>query len=171
MEELKKRVSICMSNLFEQDFHLIREDLHERTISSTLAYYLKHVFPSYNVDCEYNGNIDNQYRRKAVNMYLQGRQIKFDENVHSVYPDIIIHKRGRNDKNRLLIEIKKSTNRYSNFDKEKLVFFTHPERNTEYLYDYGCFVKIFTGNANMKRYSITWYHEGQIIRQKEIFNL
>ncbi|HOX77162.1 MAG TPA: hypothetical protein PLW31_03905 [Bacteroidales bacterium] len=163
MEELKRRLSICLSLLFEEDFHLIKEDLHERTISHKLASYLQQVFHFYHVDCEYNGNVDNEDRRKKIDRYLRNREIHLDEEDHSVFPDIIIHERGINDRNRLVIEIKKSTNHYIDFDLEKLGFYTNSLQNREYPYDFGCFIKIYTGDENIKRYEMTWFHEGAAI--------
>lgn len=171
MDELKRRLVVCMALLFEKDFHLISEDLHERTIAHRLASYLQQVFPSFHVDCEYNGNVFHDRRRKKIDLILERRVVHVVADEHSVFPDIIIHERKNIEHNKLVIEIKKSSNQNFEFDLEKLIFFTHPERNADYQFDFGCFIKIFTGNENVKRYTMTWYQGGEVRFPEETINL
>ncbi|KPD09241.1 hypothetical protein AM501_05240 [Aneurinibacillus migulanus] len=78
--------------------YLLRFNVSERAIAHRLAVYLENEFPSWNIDCEYNRNID-QIKR------IPGE----GKTENAVFPDIIIHHRGTQD-NLLAIEIKKSNN-------------------------------------------------------------
>ena len=73
-------------------------------------------------------------------------------------PDIIIHERGPQGRNILVIEVKKSSNQESEtLDRNKLIIFTQEPLN----YDFGLFLKIDIENNND---IIDWYYNGtQII--------
>lgn len=170
MMELQKKLKTGLTMLFENDFHLISEDLNERTISQRLAYYLQGLFSDYNVDCEYNGNIFHESKRKKIYRITGNQKTEFKISEHSVFPDIIVHKRKKNEGNLLIIEMKKSTNRNIKFDIEKVKYYTDPDRNTDYPYDFGCFLIIHTKKPNIKKADIQWYYNGKIM-SKELFRL
>ena len=85
------------------DVYLLENDLHERTITHKLAEYLQPLFPGWNVDCEYNRDGHEPKRVRLRPIPEQGG----DEG-SNVFPDIIVHRRGDNDHNLLIIEAKKS---------------------------------------------------------------
>ena len=68
-------------------------DIHEQALSHRLAYHLENsnFFTGYNVDCEYNRHGDDTKEDS------EGR----------FRPDIIIHVRGNDDDNLIMIETKK----------------------------------------------------------------
>ena len=122
--------------LIEKDGYLLKVNANERSITHCLAIHLESVFPGYNVDCEYN--------RDGVDpKILNGFKKKIDsddENGITVYPDIIIHHRGRGKKcNFMVIEAKKISNR-DDSDKEKLVIF-----KKELFYTHAYFVRFPVG--------------------------
>lgn len=61
-----KGINIAISELCEKDRHLLSHDLNERTIAHKLALYLQEEFQEYNVDCEYNRNIDEMNKQKRI---------------------------------------------------------------------------------------------------------
>lgn len=95
-ERLKEIFEECIQQLYDNDFYLIEYDVHENAVSNRLAIYLSQYkeFDGYNIDREYNKNRHDQKR-------LQHRDNK------PVRPDIIIHKRGDNSDNLVVIELKK----------------------------------------------------------------
>ncbi|MBE0337119.1 hypothetical protein [Paenibacillus sp. 23TSA30-6] len=126
--DIKQRVDRAISNLFEHDQYLLSHDLHEGTITHKLAVYLQEEFNEYDVDFEYNRNVDEESKKKMI-YFLEKeceeikREFTKDITVDSIeymglstFPDIIIHKRGENISNHLVIEIKKSTNN-NNMDR------------------------------------------------------
>lgn len=74
-----------------------------------------------------------------------------DESQGTVYPDVIIHQRGSEDDNLLLIEAKKSGNS-SDGDRQKIrAYLQHLD------YDYGLFVRFDTEqDLEEPGYSCEW---------------
>ena len=120
----KETLNCGLDRLYEKDQYLIcnRLDNHgsELSITHKLGTYLESLFQEYDVDCEYNRNEENIKRRKA------GRPIR---------PDIIIHKRGDNENNFIVIEVKTWWNKNTRKDKTKLYEMT--DKNGVFRYQYG----------------------------------
>ncbi len=103
---------------------LIDRNLNERTITHRIALYLEREFAGWHVDCEYNRNLD---RAKTLNLPVD-RMVKMtDLDARSVFPDIIVHWRERNEPwNLVVIEAKKTTNQQvdgAEWDRLKLAAF------------------------------------------------
>lgn len=79
------------------------------------------VFQNYVLDCEYNRN---GIQAKALPSFPNG-----------VYPDIIIHNRGNNDNNLLILEVKTYWNTDNMQDERKISEFLDP--NGEYHFSFG----------------------------------
>lgn len=93
----------------------------ERSAEFRLAYYLQnHICYSglkqFVVDCEYNRDI---YNVKMVND-------------NAVVPDIIVHMRGTNCVNLLVVELKTHWNKNNSDDINKLKYFTDPNHQYKY---------------------------------------
>lgn len=73
---------IC--EIYKKDKDLFENNVNERTITWNFACYLKKYkkFAWYNIDCEYNRN---------------GEWVKACWEYYQTYPDIIVHKRGKNN--------------------------------------------------------------------------
>lgn len=102
--DVKSRLLSALETLVEKDNHLLTVDANERSITHRLAVYLEDLFPGWNVDCEYNRNLD-AVKRAGIPV----RNTKTDKlNAPTVFPDIIVHHRNSED-NLLVIEAKKET--------------------------------------------------------------
>jgi len=87
------------------------------------------------VDCEYNRDEHNSKR-----LELDTETIRSDEDqAKTVYPDIIVHERGKS-KNLLAIEIKKDSGESSDKDLRKL-----RALRRQLGYSYGLFIRFGTG--------------------------
>lgn len=120
---------ICnaMEMLYRKDQFLLANEhgnTSERSIVFRFAHYLQMelyndvYFSCLNLDCEYN---KNQYDLKRTIQFSNG-----------TYPDLILHKRGDNSNNYLIIEFKGYWNEDCNSDKEKLKDFTSKEQCYRY---------------------------------------
>lgn len=166
-EEIEKNVEQAVKLLLDKDNWLLKKDLSERSISHKLAEYLQPLFKDYNVDCEYNGDIDREIpgekelgRKRMTSLrqdlmqynLLTEREIATETEKELierlVYPDIIIHKRGTNKHNLCIIEVKKSTSQVSfHYDQIKLkAYTTNSYGNLNY--QVGYFIKFVTGSEN-----------------------
>jgi len=105
------------------DSYLLENDLHERTITHKLAEYLQALFPHWNVDCEYNRDGLGPKRVHVLACHPQ----REDEG-SNVFPDVIVHQRGNNNHNILIIEAKKSSREneaVDEFDRQKVEAFAN----------------------------------------------
>ncbi|QQS15896.1 MAG: hypothetical protein IPK84_00820 [Candidatus Moraniibacteriota bacterium] len=69
-------------------------DIHEQSLSHRLAHYLENSghFSGYNIDCEYN-RFEERSKRNSQNDLIK--------------PDIVIHSRGNQNDNLIIIQTKK----------------------------------------------------------------
>lgn len=133
-EDVCSALIAALQQLYLLDSHLIHADANERSITHRLAVYLEQQprFHGWHIDCEYNrnqGDIKRLTRRKAAS-------VSSDElDAQTVYPDIIVHKRG-SDINLLVIEAKKSNAASSDEDIKKLRAFQQ-QSHLRYRYAYA----------------------------------
>jgi hypothetical protein len=86
------------------ELHLLRTDASERSMTHRLALHLTPLFPEFDVDCEYNRDGFDVKR-----LALHERPVQDDDTeAVTVFPDIVVHRRGHNDANLLVIEVKKA---------------------------------------------------------------
>lgn len=114
---LEKKIREALAELKRKDAHLLEVDSSERSISHALAVRIweKISLLGYNVDCEYNRDRDDVKRLKLS--IVQTNSDDFE--AKTVFPDIIIHRRGTNDYNLLVIEMKKYGGN-TKYDAEKI---------------------------------------------------
>lgn len=146
-DEVFRLVSLALDKLKREDSLLFTNRAHERSITHWLAAYLKELFPDWKVDCEYNRIEDdpNEYKYLFLETGESGHVSVFDTDGSRVYPDIVIHHRGRNGRedNLLVIEVKLGwSTQDSTRDLRKLRAFTGqvPVRQIV-TYQFGLFVK------------------------------
>lgn len=135
---IEDALEASLDKLILADREIITNDINERSISHRLANYLEPHFPGWNVDCEYNRNHDDPKR-----LQIQRRNIESDDTqATTVFPDIIIHRRGTDD-NLVVIEMKKTTSQESDsYDIGKLNAFKE-----QLGYQFAIFIKVRTGGA------------------------
>lgn len=134
IEEIESKIYASLEAMYENDEALLVLNANERTISAKIACYMFPMFPSHNVDVEYNRHGINPKRLEY------GNECKENEN-SLILPDIIVHERGNDSNNLLVIEIKKSVDtRPRECDFEKLTAL-----KTDYHYKYAAFIEIPTG--------------------------
>ena len=127
----KVRRALC--GFFESDRDLLERCANERSITHKLAEHLQCQFEWLRVDCEYNRH---------------GLCVKRLDGPTKVYPDIVVHRRGDDKCNLLVIEAKKSDNkRYIEEDRCKLQGFTNP--HGKYKYKFGLLLVFDVGNKQV----------------------
>ena len=134
LEELIKK---SLDDLYNNDEYLIKHRVAERDITSKFAHYFQNnmretIIADYDVDCEYNRD---GYGMKNIDGTL-------------VYPDFILHKRGTNDSNLLIIEFKTWWNSDNREDIEKLKAMMSNWYRYQYQYGYSIIL-------NQERDSVT----------------
>lgn len=178
LELVKSKLHEALSSLRRNDLYILEKDGSERSIAHCLATYLAVLFPQHDVDCEYNVNIESDSGRKEIDMLRyeleqfnrrigHRRSFDFEDDTYysvSVYPDIIVHKRGRNDANLIVLELKKSTtNIGSGFDELKLKRYTVANFPRSLRYTFGVFIDIPTGADHNRSFQVKLFQNGEEI--------
>ncbi|AIO35673.1 hypothetical protein DM39_4176 [Burkholderia cenocepacia] len=99
-------VARALSELLVNDQDLLGIDANERSITFRFAMYLQLCFPGWTVDCEYNRDGIEPKRLGDLGLYPYSD----DDEAKTVFPDVIVHRRGTRQ-NHLVLEFKKSTSR------------------------------------------------------------
>ena len=123
---LNKLLDSALDELYEKDSYLLEHDVHERTIVFRFGHYLQNLmdatgeFQYFNLDFEYNRN-GRQPKRIPTNPR------------NGAFPDLIIHRRGSNQYNLLIMEFKPPWNTDTEDDYKKLQQFINPRDGYNYL--------------------------------------
>lgn len=143
----KEKVARSVRLVQARDSFLLEHAAHERSITHKLAEYLQREFLDYNVDCEYN---KHGLATKVLPRECEERAREF------VYPDIVVHVRGNDDSNLLVVEAKLGSHTVvPECDAIKLIEFTNPDG--EYHYQLGLFI----GFDELRDPQLVWYQDGQ----------
>lgn len=119
-DQIIEKVRSAVWGVLQNDMSLLETDANEASIAGAIYYYLRPLFPGWDVDLEYNRD---GYEPKRVTMPRYHRFQAMYNEPNLAIPDIIVHTRKRND-NLLAIELKKSSNPDKiafDFDKLKLL--------------------------------------------------
>jgi hypothetical protein len=115
-------------------------NVSERCIAARLAMYLREYFADYDVDVEYNRHGEDKKKLYELVYHHDCLRDRDDEG-QTVLPDVIVHRRGVDDFNLLIIEMKKSENqRGIERDRRRIQAF-----RKELCYTFGALVVCKTG--------------------------
>jgi hypothetical protein len=106
--EVREKLQVAIQKLVATDSHLLEHDLSERCIASRLAMYLQQEFAELSVDVEYNRIGTHP---KTMRLPEECANYRGNNGEPLVVPDVIIHRRGAEGPNLLVLELKKTTNR------------------------------------------------------------
>lgn len=145
--EIKKRFDSVVGQFKKHDIFLLKSSANERSMTHKFAEYLQQLFPEYHVDCEYNRD---GFDKKVLEAELKIKSEEIssdDEEGKTVFPDILIHKRGEKGKesNMVVIEAKKvcplKSSDVGKSDKIKLRKFLQ-----KFEYQYAIFIRFSVGD-------------------------
>ena len=125
--ELKENIEEAFEEMYNKDSELITKSrVCERCLMFRFALHLYSKLPDdFDLDCEYNKHgVDPK-----ESMHNGTRTL--------ISPDIIIHKRGNDNHNYVMIELKKNKAKGITHDYEKLVHCTEPKRYVDDKYRYS----------------------------------
>lgn len=158
LDKITANIDKALEEFTKEDKYLLENNACERSMAHRIACFLENGFPGYDVDCEYNINIESESGKKCI--YMIEEEIKkhketrnITERDFRVFPDIIIHERGVNSKNLVVFEIKKEESTVpEEFDKFKLEKYTDQNNPDGLKYKYGVFVKLMKNGRHIKQY-------------------
>jgi hypothetical protein len=177
-DEIISLVEGSIRHFYAEDAWLLENNLSERSIAHKLAECIQIRIKGYKVDCEYNGAMSNYYSKKKIHILTdelraygllrETDEIDEEEDFveRSVFPDIIVHKRGDNSHNVCVVEIKKNTSRVSpEYDRLKLKAYTSKKLGNTLCYKLGIFLVFETGET--RKHSMTFFRNGEAIPYDE----
>lgn len=149
--ELKGAISTALERVYERDILLIDRKAHERSIAFRFGLYFSEIIAQTSFGADEDLTIDFDYNRNGEGIKdMEGFSLS-----HGVYPDIILHRRGFNNKNVVAIEFKGYWTAEGR-DDEKLRGFTSPTQN-DYHYGLGLFVRL---NPTFAACELVYYRNG-----------
>jgi hypothetical protein len=151
--DIESRVHRAIEELRKHDGHLLDVDASERSITHHLAVYLQQEFEGWKVDVEYNRDGHDIKRLRDL------PDVRSDK----VYPDIIVHRRGTNDHNLLVVEVKKMDCGHDLEDEMKLVEFTKPLKGKGLNYRWG--LHLILQGKEQGTDSLHWYEQGKLCEE------
>lgn len=135
-KKLKDAVNNSLQRFMDEDGTLIDVNSSERSMTHALAvqFTKETFFNDWHIDCEYNRNGQRVPKTLDIPKAKCEKCNAGDSCSHNVFPDIIIHKRGKEGPNLLVIEAKKQKED-PGLDKEKIKAYIK-----ELKYKYGLFL-------------------------------
>lgn len=163
-KEILELIKSSLEKLYEKDQYLIYhgDNNHnsERTAVSRFGFYLDQEVENRNSD-SLRYDVDAEYNRNIYDI----KRIEIEKEIVNVVPDLILHRRGNNKNNMLIIEFKTWWNNGQDEDIEKIKKFCDP--SGEYKYKYGTTIllgkrldeieiKLFASDNNNREEDFTW---------------
>lgn len=165
IKEILEKIDFSINKFIENELRVLERNLNELNFNRNLANILNPLFENYNIDTEYNGDIDKPNDRKALQIaQSEMEQIGIkpnQKNNYKINPDIIIHTRETNENNLVVLEIKKDSNqrKRKEFDLVKLKHLTINYCGNHYNYKLGIAL-IFGTRKNAGNYLIKYFQNG-----------
>lgn len=124
-EQIENILEQAKNCFLEKDQHLLSVEANERSLTHKFAEHLQNILGcKWDVDCEYNRDGTDPKKISEI-IKIVGENTTTDKtNAKTVYPDIIVHKRGKDGPNLLVIEAKKDATpkkRAEDIDKLKKI--------------------------------------------------
>jgi hypothetical protein len=108
-DAIREILKQAIKRLRTEDSDLLDARTNERSITHRLAVYLEQdtALKGYHVDCEYNRFYNGtKWTAKEVHLDDFAEYHSDQTNGSRVFPDVVVHRRGKPDKNLLVIECK-----------------------------------------------------------------
>ncbi len=151
--EIKGAIASSLERVYSQDFSLIERRAHERSISFRFGLYFSEIIELTSFGDDADLTIDAEYNRNLRNVKnMQGFRAR-----QGILPDVILHHRGFNDKNVVVIEFKGHWSGRGR-DDEKLRGFTHQVEN-DFHYGLGVFLRL---GRTLDECELVYYKDGRI---------
>ena len=143
--EIENILNQTIIRFLNNERYLLSVEANERSITHKFAEHLQNIIGcSWDVDCEYNRF--GQYPKEIIKEIEQivGKDTTTSETkTRTVYPDIIVHKRGPDGPNLLVIEAKKDAMpKEQKTDEKKLM-----KIKQKYNYTFAVFLNFKTGEV------------------------
>jgi hypothetical protein len=171
---MREKVIQAVKLFIDNDIKLLESSAHEQAISHRIGVYLESLFESekLNIDCEYNKHLDepkkidlyNLNPKLCENCKCNSCRFVVKGNLNEIpekgfRPDILVHERGTDGFNLIVIEVKKD--KECPFDEAKLRALTlSKDKGGEFGYALGVFIWFVNNKAKFK-----WFTAGNEVSE------
>lgn len=129
---LKEGIEQALDKLYSRDSLIIHRNKNNHTGERSIVFRFGMYFDEYCRQRMLNYNVDEEYNRNIDDVKMLSNNL--------VIPDLIVHKRHSNEDNLLVLEFKTWWNKDQRADKNKIKGFINP--NGMYHYKYGAVILI-----------------------------
>lgn len=128
-EELITFVNLALDDLYKHESYLFKNDCSERNLVFHFGRYFINALSNstYLKKC----NVDYEYNRDILSE-KEYKEIEYEGKKHKIYPDMLLHERGTNNNNILVMEFKKWANNRTTSDYRKLRILTDQKLHFRY---------------------------------------
>ncbi len=147
-DQIEKALDKAKALFLSREGYLLTANVNERSLTHKFAEHLQAVVGGgWCVDCEYNRyGVDSTKILEEVKQIV-GEYASTDETkARTVYPDVIIHRRGPEGPNLLVIEAKKNASKAERVDDWKKL---HRIKD-QYEYTFAAFINFVTAKARIE---------------------
>lgn len=176
-EELAVRLERAVKSLLTSDSDLFHFQVNERTVTQRLALYLEKAFEPLGLglkaDCEYNrmwvesGEGVHNLTKKYPQLSGQHPSVEDSDGV-TVFPDIIVHLRGRELANVFVIEAKRNAPVGSVPENDAIKLYEFTRNDGGFRYAWGAFLNFrsFPSPCGLQHKVVTlvdvvWFRDGK----------
>lgn len=146
-KQIKNILRQAINRFLENEQHLLSVAVNERSLTHKFAEYLQIILGcAWDIDCEYNRYGEDSKILDEVKSIVGDNTKTYETKSKTVYPDIVVHKRGPDGPNLIVLEAKKDpTSQEKSDDKKKL-----RKIKEKYHYDFAIFLTFRVGQKQIK---------------------
>ena len=121
-DKLRPLFEAALRETVTVDAYLFQVNVSERNLAGRLGMHLQPKLPEWHVDPEYNRMNGHDSKRIELPPVCAG--YRNEDNLVLVSPDLVVHRRGSDGPNLLVVELKKTTNGDNGLcDQQRLLAF------------------------------------------------
>lgn len=145
--QIEQALEQAQYRFLADEAYLLTTNVNERSLTHKFAEHLQTILGrDWSVDCEYNRYGPDSKKVIEDVKQIVGSHVPTDETrARTVYPDIIVHKRGAAEPNLLVIEAKKNASkeeRDNDWGKLELI-------KEQYKYSFAAFINFLTAEQKI----------------------
>ena len=183
-EEVSRRLEIAVKCVISKDSDLFNFKVNERTVTQRLALYLEQAFEplgyGLKADCEYNrmwiesGEGECNLTKKYPELSGLKPDVEDSDGV-TVFPDVIVHLRGKRFANVLVIEAKRDAPVGAVPDNDRIKLYEFTRMDGGFRYPWGAFLNFRYVPSPCGRehrvvtiVDVVWFRDGKAVTTSQI---
>lgn len=177
-DEVASRLEAAVKRVISKDSDLFNFEVNERTVTQRLALYLEQAFEPFGLglkaDCEYNRmwgeSGEGEYNLTKKYPQLSGIKPSVeDSDGVTVFPDVIVHLRGKQFANVLVIEAKRNAPVDAVPDNDRIKLYEFTRMDGGFRYPWGAFLNFRSFKSPCGRdhkvvtiVDVFWFRNGEV---------